>query len=381
MAQGVLVDVRVDHSMRLPRPIPWPIPRPTPEPPASYKIESIDVNAKLNDQVARVQVSQVFENTGSVPMEVCFMFPLPYDGAIDQLTLLVDGKEYQAKLLSKEEARRRYEEIVRKNRDPALLEWVGTGMFQTSVFPIPPHAKRTVTLRYSQLCRKNYGLTDFIFPLSTAKYTCEPLEKLSIRLAIESSTPIKNVYSATHDVKTERPDKKHAVVKYEAKDLVPGEDFRLFYDSGEGEVGASAVSYRPKTDEDGYFLLLASPEVKAADDGRVAKTVVFVVDRSGSMSGEKIEQAKGAAKFVLNNLREGDLFNIVAYDSEIETFRPELEKFNDETRAAAVGFVEGLYAGGSTDIDGALKRALGNARRQQTADLRAVSHRRLAHRR
>jgi Ca-activated chloride channel family protein len=304
-------------------------------------------------------VSQVFENTGSVPMEVCFMFPLPYDGAIDQLTLLVDGKEYEAKLLSKEEARRRYEEIVRKNRDPALLEWVGTGMFQTSVFPLPPHAKRTVTLRYSQLCRKNYGLTDFIFPLSTAKYTCEPLEKLSVRVAIESSTPIKNVYSATHDVKIDRSDKEHAVVKYEAKDLVPGEDFRLFYDSGEGEVGASAVSYRPKKDEDGYFLLLASPELKADDEERVAKTVVFVVDRSGSMSGEKIEQAKGAAKFVLNNLHEGDLFNIVAYDSEIETFRPELEKFNDETRAAAIGFVEGLYAGGSTDIDGALKRALG----------------------
>jgi Ca-activated chloride channel family protein len=275
------------------------------------------------------------------------------------MTLLVDGKEYQAKLLSKEEARRRYEEIVRKNRDPALLEWVGTGMFQTSVFPIPPHAKRTVTLRYSQLCRKNYGLTDFIFPLSTAKYTCEPLEKLSIRVAIDSGAPIKNVYSATHDVKIDRPDKRHAVVKYEAKDLVPGEDFRMFYDSGEGEVGASAVSYRPKADEDGYFLLLASPELKADDDQRVPKTVVFVVDRSGSMSGEKIEQAKSAAKFVLNNLREGDLFNIVAYDSEIETFRPELEKFNDETRAAAVGFVEGLYAGGSTDIDGALKRALG----------------------
>ena len=107
------------------------------------------------------------------------MFPLPYDGAIDQLTLLVDGKEYEAKLLSKDEARKRYEEIVRKNRDPALLEWVGTGMFQTSVFPIPPGAKRTVTLRYSQLCRKSYGLTDFIFPLSTAKYTSKPLDKLN----------------------------------------------------------------------------------------------------------------------------------------------------------------------------------------------------------
>lgn len=357
-AQGLLVDIRPEHAIRLPRPIPWPPHVPSP-PPASYQIEAIDVNARLSDQVARVQVSQVFENTGSVQLEATFMFPLPYDGAIDQLTLLVDGKEYEAKLLSKDEARRRYEEIVRKNRDPALLEWIGTGMFQTSVFPIPPGAKRTVTLRYSQLCRKSFGLTDFLFPLATAKYTSKPLDKLNIRVAIESGSPIKNVYSATHKVEIERPDKTHAVVKYDAKDVVPGEDFRLFYDSGDGEVGASAVSYRPKSDEDGYFLLLASPEVKADDDEKVAKTVVFVVDRSGSMSGEKMEQAKDAAKFVLNNLREGDLFNIVAYDSEIETFRPELEKFNDQTRKSALAFVDGLFAGGSTNIDGALKRALG----------------------
>jgi Ca-activated chloride channel family protein len=363
-AQGVLVDVRTDTRIRLPRPIPpfppvRPIPPRPPRPVGSYKIDSLEVNATVKDQIARVQVSQTFQNTGSRMMEVCFVFPLPYDGAVDQLTLLVDGKEYEARLLSKDEARRRYEEIVRKNRDPALLEWVGTGMFQTSVFPIPPGAKRTVTLRYSQLLRKNYGLTDFIFPLSTAKYTCEPLEKLSIRLSIESSSPIKNIYSATHALNTERPDSTHAVVSYEAKDVVPGDDFRLFFDCGEGPVGASVVSYRPKPDDDGYFILLASPEIKAADGKPSPKTVVFVVDRSGSMSGKKIEQAKGAAKFVLNNLREGDLFNIVAYDSEISTFRPELQKFNDETRAAALGFVEGLYAGGSTDIDGALKRALG----------------------
>ena len=180
--------------------------------------------------------------------------------------------------------------------------------------------------------------------------------------------PIKNVYSAAHSVAIERPDKTHANVKYEAKQIVPGEDFRLFFDTGEENVGASVVSYRPLPAEDhelhdanadGYFLLLASPEVKSASDKPIAKTVIFVVDRSGSMSGEKIEQAKGAAKFVLNNLREGDLFNIVAYDSEISAFQPELQKFNDETRAAAVGFVDGLYAGGSTDIDGALKRTLG----------------------
>ena len=84
-AQGVLVDIRPDHAIRLPRPIPWPPHVPSPPPPASYKIDSIEVNAKLTDQVARVQVSQIFENTGSVQLEACFMFPLPYDGAVDQL--------------------------------------------------------------------------------------------------------------------------------------------------------------------------------------------------------------------------------------------------------------------------------------------------------
>ena len=139
----------------LPRPIimPHPIPRPRPLPASSYKIQQPGVKATITDQIARVHVSQTFVNTGSRQMEVAFLFPLPYDGAIDQLTLMVDGKEIPARLLEKGEARQIYESIVRKNQDPALLEWMGTGMFKTSVFPVPAGASRTVTLRYSQLCR------------------------------------------------------------------------------------------------------------------------------------------------------------------------------------------------------------------------------------
>jgi Ca-activated chloride channel family protein len=270
----------------------------------------------------------------------------------------VDGKEYPAQLLPAEEARKKYEEIVRKNRDPALLEWMGSGMFQTSVFPVPPGAERKVTLRYSQLCRKDQGLTDFLFPLSTAKYTSKPLEKLDIQVSIESSADIKNVYSPSHAIEIKRPDNRHATISFSRTNEVPTSDFRLFYDVGSGQVGASVISYRPKDNEDGYFLLLASPEIKSREAQRLKKIVMFVVDRSGSMSGKKFEQAQGALKFVLNNLREGDLFNIVAYDSVVESFRPELQKFDDETRKAALGYVEGLYAGGSTNISGALAAAL-----------------------
>jgi Ca-activated chloride channel family protein len=357
-AQGFLIDSRPGHHWRLPRPVPMPTPQPQGET-SPYRIASLEINAKLKGPVAEVQVSQVFENTGSGQIEATFLFPLPYDGAVDELTLLVDGKEYAAKLLSKEDARRRYEEIVRTSRDPALLEWVGSGMFQTSVFPIPAGAKRTVVLKYSQLLRHSNGLTDFLFPLSTAKYTAKKLDKLSIRVAIENPSDIKTVYSPTHAVNVERPDDRHAIATVELKDTIPGEDFRLFTSAEAGDVAASVVSYRPEDSEDGYFLLLATPDIKRDDERRQAKTVVFVVDRSGSMSGEKMEQARDALKFVLNNLHEGDTFNIVAYDSEVESFRPELEKFNEETRLAATGFINGLFAGGTTNIDGALSRALG----------------------
>jgi Ca-activated chloride channel homolog len=357
--QGVLVNIEPGVHVRLPRPIiivpPHPRPLPPP-PPASYKIKELDVQATLVEQVAKVQVSQSFVNTGSRPLEVAFIFPLPYDGAIDRLTLLVDGKEIAARLLPKDEARRIYEQIVRKNRDPALLEWMGTGMFQTSVFPVPPGAERKVSLRYTQLCRKDQGLTDFLFPLSTAKYTSHAIEKINIRLNIDSSVDIKNVYSPTHTVEVKR-EGRHATVTYASQNSVPTSDFRLFYDVEAGKVGASVLSYRPTTDHDGYFLLLASPQIKGGGE-HPAKTVLFVLDRSGSMSGKKIEQAKGALKFVLNNLREGDLFNIITYDSDVQSFRSELQRFSEQTRGEALGYVEGIYAGGSTNINGALTAAL-----------------------
>lgn len=353
-AQGLLVVIDPHQQVALPRPIVAPQPAP---PPTGYKIKELAVQARLVDQVARVQVSQSFVNTGSLPLEASFIFPLPYDGAIDRLTLMVDGKEFPAKLLPAKDARAIFESIVRKNRDPALLEWIGTGMFQTSVFPVPPGAERKVTLTYSQVLRKSQGLTDFLFPLSTARYTSHPLEKLDVRLTIESQLEIKNVYSPSHPIEVTRTDGRHATVSYTRTNDVPVGDFRLFYDVDRGQLGASVVSYRPDAGDEGYFLLLASPQVKAADAERPKKTVVFVVDRSGSMSEEKIDQARKAVRFVLENLREGDLFNIVAFDSAIEAFRPELQTYNDENRKAALGFIESIYAGGATNIDGALATA------------------------
>ncbi|MFP6588490.1 MAG: VIT domain-containing protein [Pirellulaceae bacterium] len=347
--QGALIDLR--------RPI-APLPSPIVQPLHSYCIKSLDVNVNLNGQVARVQVSQEFKNTSKRTIEASFVFPLPYDGAIDRLTLLVGNKEYEAKLIDRDEARRIFEGYVRRNQDPALLEWMGSGMFKTSVFPIPPGETRKVTIRYSQVCRQFQGMTEWLFPLRIARHTTKPIEQLSVQVSISSSLAIKSVYSPTHSIAVKKPSPKIARISYEQKNVIPNSDFRLFYDVGKQSIGTSVLSYRPDGDEDGYFMMLISPDIQAQQRESISKNVVFVVDRSGSMTGRKIDQAKEALRFVINNLSDGDLFNIVAYDSEIETFAPELQRQSKSSRDKALGFIESIFAGGSTNIDGALKAAL-----------------------
>ncbi|MEW4489765.1 VIT domain-containing protein [Thalassoglobus sp. JC818] len=348
-AQGILV-INND-GIRLPRVT-------VPPSAMSYEIQQILVEGKIDNQLADIQVSQKFHNSGSGTIEAQFIFPLPYDGAIDSMTLMVNGEELTAKLLPADEARTRYQDIVRSKKDPALLEWVGTGMFQTSVFPIPAGETRTVTITYQQLLRNQDQLTEFLFPLSTAQFTSQPVDQLQLRLTVNSDSPLQNIYSPTHSVKIERPSEKRATVSIEKNNVVPSEDFRLFFNSSDDSISATLLTHRPSGDEDGYFLLLASPKIPKESEKYQAKTVVFVVDKSGSMSGQKMEQAREAAKFILNNLRDGDQFNIISYDSKVESFSSQLQEFSSKTREAALAYVDGLFAGGGTNIHDSLTSAL-----------------------
>ena len=325
----------------------------------TYEVREVGVDARVREGVADVRVKQTFHNPGSTQIEAQYLFPLPEGAAVADLVLMVDGKELPGRVLPKAEARRIYEEIVRTKRDPALLEYMGGGLYQASVFPIPPGADRVVTLRYTQVCRRDRDVVEFAFPLAHQKQSGKPIGKLDLIVQINGKTPIKSIYSPGHDVKITRSGEQSATATLEMRDVVPTTDFRLVYTLGEGAFGASLLSYRPSEGEDGYFLLMASPRVEAVETRPMPKTVVFVIDRSGSMTGKKIEQARGALQFVLDNLREDDTFNIVAYDDRIETFKPELQRYTSEIRAEATRFVSNIRAGGGTNIDGGLKAALG----------------------
>ncbi|MEC8509227.1 MAG: VWA domain-containing protein, partial [Planctomycetota bacterium] len=202
-----------------------------------------------------------------------------------------------------------------------------------------------------------HRLTDYLIPLATAKYTTRPIEELNIQIRLESSEKLKTIYSPTFPLDVTRAGKRTATIKVHQKQCLPASDFRLLFDTSGQAIGASLLTHWPKDDDEGYFMLLASPEVKQNRQDALPKDIIFVVDRSGSMTGKKIDQVKDSLRFVVNQLSQGDRFDIVSYSTDIEIFKPRLQAFNEETRQQALGYIEGLYAGGSTNISGALEAA------------------------
>lgn len=348
-SQGFLTEVQRPSPVP-PTSVPSP-PRPSLE--RKIRLESLLVDAEIENAVAQVVVSQTFNNTGSAPLEASFVFPIPRDGAVDSLTFFVEGKEFAGQLLDADEARERYEAIVRQNRDPALLEWIGTGLYQTSVFPIPPGQARTVELRYTQLLRQQDGLTEFSFPTKCARQSVAP-GKTSFTARIVGETEIKNVYSPTFDIKVERVANNIVQTTCVLENETPSRDFRLFFDQNADELSAKLQSYRPNPNEDGYFLLLASPKIVSESQERPAKTVVLTLDISGSMSGEKIRQARESLKFVLERLNDGDKFNVVLFGTDVRAFSENLRTVDTASRSEALAYVDAVRSRGSTNIEDAL---------------------------
>jgi Ca-activated chloride channel family protein len=266
----------------------------------------------------------------------------------------VNGQAIEAKILEKEEAREIYDTIVRELRDPALLEYLGSNAIQANVFPIPPHEERRVEIEYSQVLPAENGLIHYVYPQSTNLYTNIPLDNQSIRVEVVSEELIHAIYSPSHPVSVNRDGEYEAVVGFEADDVTPDVDFELYYTVSPEEIGLNLLSYR-EAGEDGFFVLLVAPPVEAQEV--VAKDVIVVLDTSGSMEGEKMQQAKDAAVYIVKHLNAEDRFNIVGFSTGVRRFAPDLLASVEAGNYGA--FISSLEAVGGTNISGALLEAAG----------------------
>ena len=321
-------------------------------------IERYNVDVKIDSQIATTHITQVLRNDASWLAEGIFLHPLPPGATVSDLTLWIDNEPIGADLLPRDEARKIYQSIVNEIRDPALLEWVGRDLIQLSVFPIPPGETRKVELEYSQVLASDAGLIKYSHPLGSEHGSTAVIENLEVRIEASSSAPIRSVYSPTHLMSILRQDDDSFVAEFSADDVREPTDLALFYSVSEDDIGIDIISYRDGDDPAGFFVMLVNPSLDE-DTAPVAKDVILVLDRSGSMEGEKFEQAQQAAEFVLDHLNEDDRFNVVTFSSSIRSFGPVLQASTEA--AAAAKWVDRRVAEGSTDINRALLEAFSQA--------------------
>ena len=329
---------------------------PAPIPPI-WNMEGLEipyqrVNVTIENQVATTHIEQLFRNPNDWVLEGTYFFPLPPGAAVSQLTMWVDDQPIEAKILAKDEARAIYDAIVRQLRDPALLEYVGTDAIQANVFPIPPGDERKIEIEYSHLLTAENGAFRYVYPQSAGLYTDTPLDEQSIRVELTSNEAIRTLYSPSHPIAVDRPDDFSAVAGYEAAGVIPTDDFELYYTVSPDDIGLTLLSYK-ETGENGFFLLLVAPGIAPGEV--VAKDVILVLDTSGSMEGEKMDQAKQAAAYVIGHLNAEDRFALVDFSTGVSLYEPGL------LPATAPGdyqqYINSLSAVGGTNISGALLEA------------------------
>ncbi len=328
-----------------------------PDAPA-FAVKYHRVNVSIDQQVTQTKIDQVFRNEANRELEGTYLFPLPKGAVVSDFTMYVGNEEVKGRLLKKEEARRIYEDIVRKRKDPALLEYVGRNTFYARVYPIPARGEKRVLIEYSEVLKMDSGVCRYVYTLDTERFSSKPLEQVVITVDIKSKAPIKAVYSPTHDVAISRRDDHHVQVSYEAADIKPDEDFIVYYTVSEKDIGLSLLPYRESGDN-GFYLLMVSPRVELGEEELGSKHVSFVLDTSGSMgASNKIQQAKDALKFCVSSLNKRDKFNIIAFSSAVEPYRSELVDAEEKNIKDALNFVSKFEAKGSTNINEALLNAL-----------------------
>ena len=360
--QGIIVPIVCD--VRPCRPVPRPVPLPNVLP-----VKSIQLDTKINGQIATTHVEQVFRNDTPYTLEGTYFFPIPETASIVEFAIWENGKRLSGEVRSREEARRIYNEIVRRQRDPGLLEYAGKDLFQASIFPIPANSDKKLELTYPQVLQAESGTVSYRYPLGTGRnvympnpydatqqHSTQKFGTVSGRVEIVGKEALRNIYSPSHQVDAKQFGETKAVVSFETNNN--DNDFQLFYGLSQNDFGLSLLTYR-EAGKDGYFLLMLSPKDDVAEKELVEKDIVFVLDTSGSMADEgKMEKARAAVQFGIRTLRDGDRFNVINFAGEEHLMEKDLIAANAAGKKRGEEFVKNLRPNGGTNINDSLIASL-----------------------
>ncbi len=352
-----------------------------------------DVKAKISGPLARVTVTQEFENPFAEKIEAVYTFPLPPDSAVDDMTMLVGDRTIRGLIKPREEARKIYDDARRAGQVAGLLDQERPNIFTQAVANIMPGAKVKIVISYVETMPYEGGLYEFNFPMVVApRYMPgRPTGKqgggwapdttkvpdasrispnvtpegtraghdISVEVNIEAGVPIDALESKTHDVAVERPAGDRAVVRLRDQATIPNKDFILKYAVAGKRVEDAVLTH--KAANGGFFTLMLQPPERVASEEVTPKELVFVLDTSGSMSGFPIEKAKETMRMALDGLNPRDTFNLITFSGDTRILFPQPVPATPENIRAARQLLDGAYGSGGTEMMRAIRAALAPA--------------------
>ena len=306
------------------------------------------VQVTVTGRAARVTVEEWFRNGGALLDEASYLYPLPGEAVFSDFSLWQGDRELKGEPMDAAQARAIYEEIVRRKRDPALIELAGHGLLRARVFPIGPGETRKITLRYTQMLDRVGDAWRFRYTAGTGTGAAS---SSSFRMQVDSAARFGDPYSPTHRLSTSRSDDR---ILLTLADTSTRGDLELFLPLTRNLVGMSLVTSQP-VGEDGFFMLLLAPG--RTETPSLRRDLVAVLDVSGSMSGDKLDQAKAALVQLLGTLRSGDRFRVVTFGSGVRRYAAGWTDVSADNVRAAQEWVRRLDTDGGTNIAGALGEA------------------------
>ena len=306
-------------------------------------VGSHQVDVVVRDQIAQTTVEQTFVNSTDSQLEGTFSFPLPADASISGFGMWVGNELVEADIVEKQRARQIFEDILRRKKDPGLLEWSGGNLFKARVFPIPPQGHKRIRIRYTQVLPLEGTTLRYRYALRSDLLRQHPVDELRIAVHVHSSAAIAAASSPTHSVRTRRS-AHTATIEFDAETFTPARDFEATVELAQRDP-LTAVAHR--RGDDGYFMLLLSPPDEGGSawkrellpDGEPLD-LVLMADTSGSMDGAARRAQSDFIAALLQLLGPDDRFRLMTCDVAANWWRPEPAAADAGTIAAALAFLE-----------------------------------------
>lgn len=343
-------------------------------------LKDTHVEIAISGVIADVKVTQTYRNEGSRPINATYVFPASTRAAVYGMRMRIGDSVIVAKIKEREKAKQEFETAKKEGKSASLLEQERPNVFSMNLANLMPRDEVEIELRYTELLVPTDGVYEMVYPTVVGpRYSSQaesaapsqdqfvkspylhqgqrPTSELHIKARIAAGVPIQELACTSHQIVPQWLSSGVAQVSLDDSDPLQGnKDFVLRYRLAGNQITSGLLLYQGP--DENFFLYMAQPPQRVADDEIPPREYIFVVDVSGSMNGFPLDKSKQLLRDLIGRLRPTDLFNVVLFAGDSAVLSPESLEANPENIKRAIGLIEQQRGSGGTELLSAVKQAM-----------------------